>query len=814
MRLAADSYRACRRITHSSGSNFCRAFSLLPDQQRRAMEAVYAFARIADDQSDAPTTNSSVAWNADAWRRWIDRIDAAPLSPLEANEIEALAPIRYAVHDTVERYRVPKEAFYLLIDGIDFDLSGKVEIQDWPQLRRYCEQVAGSMGLACVAIWKEARQESITPLQRKLAIDCGIAFQLTNILRDLVEDASRGRCYLPLADLQRCGLDHAAWFDAMARIAAGGSPEPNLQEKILRLLQLYYEKALGHYRLGSKLQSSLPNPGQRIFSLMFSTYLTLLLKLRKDPVAALSKRARLSAIEKIQLASSHVLTPLFQDYSAQNLLPNAAMESADNSGVDHELGPGMGATRSIANDSPVRVAVVGGGLAGIQASIDLARHGAQVTLFEAKSKLGGRAGSFWDGASSRSIDYCQHVGMNCCSALRRWIRFTGQENLWKECDELHFVSTSSRLVSIKPWPLPPPFHLGAILMKWPDLRWSDRISIAQGMLKLMRWKPPNNAEPIDALTWLQNARQSTRSIENFWSVILISALGELPNKASAMAMRKVLIDGFTRTRDASHLLIPSASLQHIISAQTQTTLDSLGVRLKLSTPVKRMLADKETQRVCLHFKDGTQETFDAAIACTTWRQASSLLELSQEDTAYVESIGSSPITGIHTWWDRAWMETPHAILIDSICQWVFAEPTLNGDPALDAKEVDSDGDGSTGAYYQIVISASRNLDSLSPDEIAARVEAELQARFVAARSAKLIRYKIVTDPHAVFSCTPSLDANRWNADHLRGERIYLAGDWTRTGWPATMEGALRSGIFAAQCLLNDANHPVRIDPEL
>lgn len=279
-------------------------------------------------------------------------------------------------------------------------------------------------------------------------------------------------------------------------------------------------------------------------------------------------------------------------------------------------------------------------------------------------------------------------------------------------------------------------------------------------------------------------------------MILVSALGELPQNVSVAAMKKVLIDGFAGTRDASHLLIPKAPLSELTNRLVQTKLSNLGVAIRLSTSVKQVVQNGVVNKTSIQLNDGSIEHFDAVILSTNWKHASSILPLTDQERETLALIESSPISGVHTWWDKAWLEHPHGIFIDSFCQWVF--------PGVEKEKVDGGG----GVYYQIVISASRNLRGMTDADIAERIQSEVRARFPMGSDANLIRLKLVTDPNAVFTISPSFEMNRWTTDRFASKGIYLAGDWTDTGWPTTMEGALRSGISAATNLLQDFDHPI------
>ena len=183
-----------------------------------------------------------------------------------------------------------------------------------------------------------------------------------------------------------------------------------------------------------------------------------------------------------------------------------------------------------------------------------------------------------------------------------------------------------------------------------------------------------------------------------------------------------------------------------------------------------------------------------------------ILEISPDSTATTvapaSELQASPITGIHTWWDRPWLKQPHAILIDRLCQWIFPAPR---------SEAESTNPHTAEHYYQIVISGSRDLPRGDSDAILKAVKQDLADIFPESAVATMLRGRVVTDPNSVFSVSVGHESSRLASDALASERIWLAGDWTQTGWPATMEGSLRSGAMAAQGVLAHFGRPAKLE---
>lgn len=444
------------------------------------------------------------------------------------------------------------------------------------------------------------------------------------------------------------------------------------------------------------------------------------------------------------------------------------------------------------------VIVVGGGLAGIAASLALAKQGIAVTLLESKRRLGGRAGSFVTidaQGQEEVVDYCQHVGMGCCTNLRTLISWLGQDALWQEQTQLHFYGPTGDRRRLSALPiLPAPLHLAGWLLKWPGLTWRDRLSIAQGILRIGRLRITDAHDDVSAQTWLEQNHQTPGAIRHFWSTIIVSALGEQTARVSLGAVCKVIQDGFLTDRRAFHLLVPTEPLDLLFNQTACRILKSHGVEVQLGTPVHSIAPSDAS--VAVQVAGGEKELVaDAAILAVPWHQLSHITTpIIAAGNALCEanynSLESSPITGIHTWWDRKWLETPHAAIVGRLCQWVFPKTQVISSGAVCDHE----------HYYQIVVSASRDFPQPSAPDIGARIQEDLALVFPGVRQARLVRYKVVTDPQAVFSVETGALKSRPHAQS-NFPRIWLAGDWTRTGWPATMESAITSGFTAADGIL-------------
>ena len=438
--------------------------------------------------------------------------------------------------------------------------------------------------------------------------------------------------------------------------------------------------------------------------------------------------------------------------------------------------------------------VVGGGLAGIAAALGLAKQGVKVQLLEARRRLGGRTGSFTQPNSNETIDYCQHVGMGCCTNLRQLIDWLGQREQWETHQSLHFYGPEGNYQRLSSLPLlPAPLHLSGWLLRWPGLKLVDRIAIARGMLAIRKLAITGETDRLLAQPWLVEHHQTPAAIEHFWRTIIVSALGEELSQVNLSAVAKVLQDGFLNHRDAFHLLVPKRPLGELFGTLTEQSLRENGVQVHLQTRVQRLVQQNGTNFAVEVDNLGTL-TADAIVVAVPWFRMRGLIDSTECDPLEkiaqdAGQITSSPISGIHTWWDRPWLDTPHAAIVGRLSQWVFPK---HDNQESNTRSVDEH-------YYQIVVSASRHLPKGDSTELMRIVQEDLAEVFPKVRGARMLRMQVVTDPQAVFSVGVNSSVLRPKSA-IAGTNIWLAGDWVQTGWPATMEGAILSGWSACESI--------------
>ncbi|MGL4423291.1 MAG: hydroxysqualene dehydroxylase HpnE [Gemmataceae bacterium] len=432
--------------------------------------------------------------------------------------------------------------------------------------------------------------------------------------------------------------------------------------------------------------------------------------------------------------------------------------------------------------SPRRVVIVGAGLAGLSAAVALASRGFAITLLDARPRLGGRASSFTDPSSGQTIDACQHVSMRCCTNLRHFLQLVGADHLLQAEPTLYFYTPDGRESRFGADPYPAPLHLSRAFASAHYLTAAEKLRVAWGLFQLLRLAPEADA-PL--LPWLQQHRQTPRTIDRFWGIVLVSALNESIDRVGTKYARKVFRDGFLRHRDAYIVDVPRGPLAELYGEPLQRFFQSHAVTVHENTGVRQVLPGTGVL-----LRDGRTLEADEVILAVPFDRVADLLPadlLALPFVTKLQQLTPSPITSVHLWFEseQPLMPRPHAVLLEGLGQWVFARP---------------------GGYLQVVVSAARLFRGQPRATILQDVHAELARLFPNVRSARLLRSRVVTEHTATFSAVPGVD-------ELRPEQetpvpgLTLAGDYTRTGWPATMEGAVRSGRLAAEVLLRRAGRP-------
>jgi squalene-associated FAD-dependent desaturase len=448
------------------------------------------------------------------------------------------------------------------------------------------------------------------------------------------------------------------------------------------------------------------------------------------------------------------------------------------------------------------VIVIGGGLAGLAAGVALAESGWRVRLFEQRPFLGGRATSYVlpDG---EHVDNCQHVTLGCCTNLDDFYRRVGSTNKVKFFDRLLFLDPQGRQGEMEAGFLPAPFHMTGSFAKFAPLSLADKISIGRAMLTILRTSGKqagvDSPEGISMLEWLRRQRQTQRAIDRFWRVVLVSALDEELDRTDARFGIDVFWKAFLCNSRGYRMGVPIVPLAELYDG-CRAFIEKKGGEVALRSAV-RGIRIKNNSVDSVRF-DSREEFADAYVFAIPHDNFAGLLprEIAQADPAFrnLEKIKDSPITGVHFWFDREVTTEPFITLLDTTVQWVFNKTALFGSASLSSKNGDSK-TASAKQYLQLVISASYDLLQKPRQEIIDLCLKEIRQALPAAQNANLVKATVIKETAATFSPQPGVD--RWRPKQQTSvERLFLAGDWTATGWPATMEGAVRSGYLAAEAV--------------
>ncbi|WP_217915026.1 hydroxysqualene dehydroxylase HpnE [Miltoncostaea marina] len=430
-----------------------------------------------------------------------------------------------------------------------------------------------------------------------------------------------------------------------------------------------------------------------------------------------------------------------------------------------------------------RIVVCGGGLAGVAAACEAALRGAEVTLVERRPFLGGRAFSFTDPASGREVDNGQHVYLGCCPAYIGLLRLLGTLGRTTLQPRLRAPvrDRDGRRGVLAAAPLPPPLHLGASFAAYPHLSAREKAAALRA-LAVLTALPPGPTDRLDERTfadWLRDHGQGERAIARFWDLIVLPTCNDRSDRVSAALAAFVFQRGVLRSTRGSAIGWSRVGLTRLVDPAARAFLEARGGRVLTGRAVERADGDGVALR------DGERLPADGVVlALPPERARAAAPEALPADPA----LGASPIVNVHLWYDRPVMDEPFTAVVDGPAQWIFNRSAM-GAVAREGEH-----------HVAVSMSGARREVGVPRERLAAELRAELDHVLPASRRAELVASAVVKEPRATFAQGPGQAARRPGTATALA-RVALAGAWTATGWPATMEGAVRSGILAARHLV-------------
>jgi squalene-associated FAD-dependent desaturase len=449
----------------------------------------------------------------------------------------------------------------------------------------------------------------------------------------------------------------------------------------------------------------------------------------------------------------------------------------------------------------MRVVVIGGGLAGITAAVALAKTSHEVTLLEAKPRLGGATVSF--NRDGLVIDTGQHVFLRCCTAYRGLLDRLGMAAhapLQPRFD-MTVVAPGKKAV-MRRRRIPAPLHMLPALLGYPFLNWKERMRLAQAALAFRRLDEQDPAtDELRLGDWLAAHGQDERTRRVLWDLFSVSSLN-VPGDDASLALAAVVVKtGLLGAADAADIGVPALSLGELHGAAAARLLGKLGATVRLQAKVAAIEPDDDSQFL-VRLEAADEILADAVVLAVPHDQAAKLLPagaLPDGTAGSWAGLGAAPIVNVHVIYDRTVMDVPFAAAVDSPVQWVFDRTRISG---MNER-------GNAGQYLAISLSAADEYANTPVAELREMFVPALAELFPAARDATVTEFFVTREKRATFRQVPGTAKLRPKAaTGLPG--LVLAGSWTDTGWPDTMEGAVRSGLNAVIALTSPQGTNSRI----
>lgn len=447
------------------------------------------------------------------------------------------------------------------------------------------------------------------------------------------------------------------------------------------------------------------------------------------------------------------------------------------------------------------VVVIGGGFAGLSAAIRLIDRGIRVTVLEAKNSLGGRARSFVDPASGETVDNGQHLFL---SGYRETLGFlrrlgTARHLLFQDRLKVDFLEPGGQRFTLDCPKLPAPWHLWVGMARMRGLSIGDKARFQQ-VLSVVRGGGGGEGSHLGSLDhqtveeWLTRMDQSERVRKLFWNPLVVATLNEDPTQASALGLVQVLRTLLWAPWGESRLGMPTVGLSDLYAEAARQVIEQQGGAVRLNRPIKE-LEIQDSRVNAVHLADGELIAADAIVAAVPPASLLKMIPSSWVDRDPVLSplrrFTCSPIVSINLWWDRSVTDALFVGLIGTRVQWLFNKAAfLNRE-------------GQRANYVALILSAAHSYMDQSNEALIRMATEDLQNCFPHLKTATLLKAQVVREREATVSLQPGTD--RYRPGPKTGlSNLFLAGDWTQTGLPATVESAVLSGRLASEAILKSA----------
>lgn len=433
------------------------------------------------------------------------------------------------------------------------------------------------------------------------------------------------------------------------------------------------------------------------------------------------------------------------------------------------------------------VAVIGGGVAGMSAACALAEAGFRVQLVEGRRFLGGRASSYLHPGVHEVIDNCQHALFGCCTNLLGFYRRIGVEEKIHWTSEMTMIEPGGRRSLLGPSCLPAPLHDLPKLLSAHAFTLADKLALGRAFSALMRPVPSDSTDSLG--DWLRRHKQTEGALNRFWRLVIASALNAEIDSIALPYAAMVIRGLFMNSAAAGSMGMSTVPLSELYAGAEQS-LKARGGSVLLNTRVEGAAWDQQLAQWTIQTRNGELKS-DFVILALPFEATAKLLpylppaEGVEALSGQLERFEHWPICSVHLWFDREITDLEHAVLLDREIHWMYNQSRLQT--------------GRGGHYIELVVSATRSFAALERKAAIELSLAELADFFPRVKEAKLEKFALVKEVRATFGVPPGIDAARSTAISP-WPNCFLAGDWTATGWPSTMESAARSGHLAAESL--------------